>query len=59
MTEFGIFNDEGLVEGQFYTEADAVAAAAERYADDEWIEVRQICPDHAEQPAYGCEECEQ
>lgn len=58
LTEFGIFNDEGLVEGEFYSEDDAREAIAAHYSEDEWAKVEEVCPEHREQPALGCEECD-
>ncbi len=57
MIEYGIFNDEGLVEGQFYSEGEALEARVTRHSDDLWAEVHEVCPDHEEQPRDGCEEC--
>lgn len=55
--EFGIFQDGGLLEGQFYTEQAAKAAITERYAAEEGLSVETVCPDHEEQANSTCEEC--
>ncbi len=56
--EYGLFNDEGLVEGQFYSQEEAIKARDERYTDDDDLEVLEICPDHPEYARLGCEECD-
>lgn len=58
MIEYGLFNDEGLVEGQFYSKEAAGSAIKDRYSDEDELEIYEVCPDHAEQPRYACEECE-
>lgn len=57
MTEFGIFNDEGLVEGEFYSEAEAQDAARRRYADEDMLVIAPVCGDHHEHQARDCEAC--
>jgi hypothetical protein len=67
MQEYGIWtaSDGGFVETGFYGE-DGEAAANERLeeyiAEDidnlSDLSVVEICPDHEEQPKYGCQECE-
>jgi hypothetical protein len=59
MDEYGVFNDEGCVEREFYSEADAEKARAERYADDDDCVVRRCCPDHPDQPYVTCQECDE
>lgn len=54
---FGLFSDEGLVEGDFVTERDALDAIAERYDSEDELEVFELCNDHEDQPAHCCEEC--
>lgn len=58
-TEYGIFNDEGCVERQFYRHSDAETAIAENYDRDDNLRIEEMCPDHAddEQPRDGCELC--
>jgi hypothetical protein len=55
--EFGVFNDEGLLEGQFYSRKAAEEALADLYAEDDEAEVAIVCPDHEEQRREHCEEC--
>jgi hypothetical protein len=57
-TEFGLFNDEGLVENGFYSPEAAREALDTRYSGDDELEIEEICPDHPEQPRCGCEECD-
>ena len=56
-TEYGIFSDEGLVEGGFFTRLDAETAAHVKY-DLDGVTVHEICPDHEDQPADACEDCD-
>ena len=60
MIEYGIFNDEGCLERQFYTFDAARSAAVTRYGGEDEVTVEALCHDHAddEQPANGCELCE-
>jgi hypothetical protein len=57
MTEYGLFNDEGLVEGGFYSVDTAEAAILDRYDSEDELEVKEVCGDHEGQPYDGCEEC--
>ena len=53
----GIFNDEGLLEGDF-TEKQAKTALEAYYADDDPAAyVAECCHDHPEHEAGNCEEC--
>lgn len=58
MPEYGIFNDEGCIERQFYSREDVDTAAASYDPEDD-VRVEEMCRDHAdqEQPANGCEFC--
>lgn len=60
-TEYGIFNGEELVEGQFYSRAIARTAAAELAATEDYegetLEVHEVCPDHSEQGKDWCPIC--
>lgn len=58
MVEYGLFNDEGMVEGGFRSLEEAREAIWDRYDEDDELSVLEVCPDHEEQPMYGCEECE-
>ncbi len=60
MTEYGVFNDEGLIAGQFYSVREACEFADEIAADKEdreAMDVQPVCPDHTEQPARACGAC--
>lgn len=57
MSEFGIFNEEGLLEGDFYSTAEAERAIEERYADEDGAYAAMICRDHPEHEAMNCELC--
>jgi hypothetical protein len=57
MDEFGIFNDEGLLESDFYSREAAEKRLAEEYAEEgAWVGV--VCPTHREEEAEHCSECE-
>jgi len=59
-TEYGIFNGEELVEGQFYSRAIAQTVAAEHLAEDykgETLEIHEVCPDHPEHGKSWCPTC--
>lgn len=55
--EYGIFNDEGCVERQFWSSGEAAEFIADNYDEEDGLEVRELCPDHDEQPYDACEEC--
>jgi hypothetical protein len=57
MTEFGIFSDEGLLEAGLYSVTAAEEAIADRYADEEGLEVHAVCAWHVEFAAHACEVC--
>jgi hypothetical protein len=54
---FGLFNDEGMVEGDFVTKAAAEAAIVDRYDPEDELEACECCGDHPEQRADYCEAC--
>jgi hypothetical protein len=56
-TEYGIFNNEGKIEGDFYSFESAVKAMAERYPEGDEVYVAECCPDHPEHERASCEEC--
>lgn len=60
MASYGIFSDEGMTDGPF-SRITAEICLAEYIIDDpdnaELVEIREVCPDHEEQPLDGCEEC--
>lgn len=57
---FGLFNDEGCVEGD-YSEAEAVARLAKYESEDpdHGMWVAEQCPDHPEHEKDSCELCEE
>jgi hypothetical protein len=56
--EYGIFNDEGCVEGGFASEAEAKAAIEDRYSDEDDLHVAEACHNHPEHEKESCEDCE-
>lgn len=57
MTEFGIFSDEGLLEGGFCSNEEADRAIASRYSEEDGVHAGEICGDHPEHEVSTCEEC--
>lgn len=57
MAEWGLFSEEGLIEGDFLTREDALLARRERYTPDDELEVYEVCPHHPEQSSHDCEDC--
>jgi hypothetical protein len=55
MDEFGIFSGEGLLEGGFYSMAEAEAALAARYSPE--AHAARCCHDHPEHEHESCPEC--
>ena len=56
--EIGIWNDEGMIDSGFYTQADAASALTEWAAKGETgLQALVICPDHDGEPDFCCEEC--
>lgn len=53
---YGIFSDEGLLEGDFLTAEDAQRTLDKSYADDD-ARVAPICEYHEDQEAGNCESC--
>jgi hypothetical protein len=63
MIEFGIFSDEGLLEGDFHSREEAEAARVARYVDD-GARVGVVCPECHENElpqgeVSGCPDCGQ
>ncbi len=58
MSEYGLFSDEGLVEGDFPDEITAEIAIKERYSPEDCLVVLECCHDHPDQPRRCCEECD-
>lgn len=56
--EWGLFNDEGLVEQDFWSAAEAAQALMERYDADDELRVAEVCPECRGGYADGCENCE-
>ena len=54
--EYGLFWDEGCVESGMYSEEEAKEALL-RYSEEDGLEIHIICPEHPEQIAEFCEEC--
>jgi hypothetical protein len=54
---FGLFSDEGLIEGDFYTLEDAKIAKATRYTPDDELEIKVVCSYHHEHAEEFCELC--
>lgn len=56
-TEYGIFGDEGLVEGDFYSKEEAKKRLEKEYPDSGlWVD--ECCIEHREQRKEHCEECQ-
>lgn len=56
MREWGIFNDEGMLEGGFVSQVEAQLVLERDYAEDD-AHVAEECRDHAEHEAETCEPC--
>lgn len=54
---YGIFNDEGLLEGDFLTAEDAERERVKTYSEDD-AHVAVVCPDHEDQEYDSCESCD-
>jgi hypothetical protein len=57
VTEYGVFNDEGLVVGQFYDVDDAICWALMHDGAANGFAIHEICPDHEDQARETCEAC--
>lgn len=57
--EYGLFNDEGLVERGHYSKAAAQAAIDDDYDPEDELTVQELCPEHEdeEQARDTCEWC--
>lgn len=58
MREYGVFNDEGLLEGGFWSEWSALQSLLNDYSEEENAAVHLVCPEHPDQIEDECEECE-
>jgi hypothetical protein len=56
--EYGLFSDEGIVEGGFHSLEEAIQAQEQRYDPEDGLEVEEVCPEHPDEPRLGCEECD-
>jgi hypothetical protein len=58
VTEYGIWSNGagGFIETGIY-DLDEANAALDEWPPEEEAEVLEICSEHEEQPAIGCEEC--
>lgn len=55
--EWGLFNDEGMVEGGFHSYDEAYRGMIEDYDEEDELEIMEVCPDHPEEAKADCEEC--
>ena len=58
MDTYGIFSDEGLLEGEFSSREKATVALALSY-DGADAHVGLVCHDHPDHEKDSCEECEE
>ncbi len=58
MQEYGLFSDEGLVEGGFYSSEEADAAIEDRYSLEDELDVAPICASHRDYRKSHCEKCD-
>ena len=56
MTEYGLFSDEGMVDGPFYSLEEAASAHYERYTEEDALHVYEVCAYHPEQRVLITEE---
>lgn len=58
-TEYGVFNDEGILEQDMWSRDEALATLAARYPDDPHVYVGEVCGDcrASEHSLDGCEGC--
>jgi hypothetical protein len=56
-SEWGLFNDEGLVEQDFWSAAEAAEALIARYDAEDDLRVAEVCPQCRGGQAEGCENC--
>lgn len=57
MKEYGVFNDEGLLEGGFWSETAALESLLNDYSEEDEATVHPVCPEHPDQIEDECEEC--
>lgn len=56
MAQFGIFNDEGMIDGPYDSRVEAQEAARDHHAEEDY-RVLELCPDHEGEPNASCEPC--
>jgi hypothetical protein len=56
MSDYGIFNDDGLIDGPYHSEKEAMEVA-KAYDADEGAHVLRLCHDHPEHADLCCEVC--
>lgn len=56
-TEFGVFSDEGKIDGGFYSFEEAQNALESLYAEEDDVHVGECCHDHPEHEKDTCELC--
>jgi hypothetical protein len=55
---FGVFSDEGIISGPYYTRAGAEAARVQDDPDgSSGLYIAGVCEEHEDQPAGSCERC--
>lgn len=60
MTEYGIFSDEGLIEGDCWSHEEAFATMCTRYDEEDDLHVGEVCSQcrASEYTLDGCEDCD-
>lgn len=58
MRAYGLFNDEGLVEGGFGSVQEAEQARDDNYEPEDELSVHELCSEHPDHAKVGCELCE-
>ncbi len=53
--EFGIFADDGMIEGGFYSQEKALEAIVSRCSPEDDLRVEEVC---LECRGFGCDECD-
>ena len=58
MSVYGLFDDEGQIEGDFTTRDEAETARRTRYDADDDLRIEECCHDHPEEPRAACCLCD-
>lgn len=58
MCEFGLFSDEGIIEGGFSSKEEAEEAIKKRYSEEDELKIFECCPEHPDFSRICCEECD-